>query len=91
MDKYKVMDCLIYADQRLQEGYAQIKATGNCEYCEPLLEFMPMDCMPTIINLFQSIKESEKSQVEKVCTLEILSPDLSRIAKDLGYLYKESK
>ena len=91
MDNNNVMDCLIYADQRLQEGYAQIRATGNCEYCEPVLEFMPIECIPTIINLFHLISNSSKSQADKVYTLETLSPDLSKIAKELGYLCKESK
>tara|TARA_R110000850_G_scaffold249366_1_gene374287 strand:+ start:497 stop:784 length:288 start_codon:yes stop_codon:yes gene_type:complete len=86
MNKSQIIDCMIDADKRLQEGYGEIKAVGKNYYCEDLLQFLPLTKIPTIINLFQAIKDSDESYIVKVFALEGLASGLSDIATALGFI-----
>lgn len=91
MENFKIIDCLLDADKRIQEGYEEIKMTGSNKYCDALIEFIPLTVTPTIFNLFNAMRESDKSESTKVFALEALSCDLSLIAIELGFVYEGSK
>ena len=91
MNKQQAIDCMIDADKRLQEGYLELKMCGSNRFCEALVQFVPLTSIPTIINLFQAIKDSDKSDTVKVVALEGLAAGLSEIAMELGFVGNTSK
>ena len=90
MNKFEIIDCMLDADKRLQEGYGELRAVGKNEFCEELLQFLPLNSTPTILNLFAGINKSDKPRAVKVFALESLASGLSEIAIVTG-LIKESK
>ena len=77
---------MLDADKRLQEGYGELKSVGKNYYCEGLVQFMPITTTPTILNLFESIKDSDKPDLVKIFALEGLSVGLSDLAVMLGFI-----
>lgn len=89
MNNLQIIDCMLDADKRLQEGWGELKAIGKNDYCEVLLDFISLDSTPTIINLFNAVRESSKSNAFKIFALEALASDLSVIATDIGVIGEE--
>tara|TARA_R110001606_G_scaffold199549_1_gene347311 strand:+ start:186 stop:464 length:279 start_codon:yes stop_codon:yes gene_type:complete len=81
-----MIDCMLDADKRLQEGYEELRAVGSNYYCEELLQFLPLNSTPTILNLFTAINESEVNNTVKVFALEGLASGLAEIAMELGFI-----
>lgn len=88
MDKFQIIDCMLDADKRLQEGYGELIAVGSNYYCEGLLQFLPITRIPTILNLFGAIKDSDASYTVKAFALEGLASGLSEIAEEIGFIKK---
>ena len=86
MNRYELIDCMLDADKRLQESYSELRAVGSNYYCEDLLQFIPLNSTPTILNLFAAISESKANNTVKVFALEGLASGLSSIAMELGFI-----
>ena len=86
--EFKIIDALLDADKRLIEGWSELKSLGSNDTYYHLSLYMNIDSMPTILNVFNVVKESSMSTNDKWYALEGITENLGLVALKLGFIDK---